>query len=459
MSDFASAGLYSRELADAAIRLELDVHELEKTARRGFGNVSDGLGEVAWQLSHLGTTISADLQVIAEALRSTTSHLAQLVDLLAHPSTARSNELRARGLHALANNWREDAVRDLSAAVAENPYDFLSYFGLGQLALSENDATNGAQFFALAAKYAGPTAPAVAAGAALIGATAFDARSESAAAVRLLRETASMVPTCAEVLLGLAIRTREQVALERALSLDPFLIVDAEAAELEHLVPVSEKLSTTQLELRARTLEGATQSVHKELTASGATIRTSPERPLSAVTPQRRFAAFAMYNSRLVDWLQDAFYLGESRAQQLASLSAASVAIPARSNPPSGDSRFLWGAATFLSLAVSAALVLVVVADGIPVAALVFNVLILSLPNWYLTDKWRSAASAFRANSDQYDQHEKHRQRCIDEREAIVLATQQRERALIATKTAGNALAITSVPPRVRPLLEPTIRT
>ncbi len=269
--------LYLQQMLEQLVILRTDRYGTTRDAMAAAvrdSGMPSGLEGLTAVVSRAAATIDASTAEIAAAL-SRNNHLTErLLDATLNPLATQADELRARGFAAFGNGWFGEAATDLRRAVQTDYRDARAFLVLGLAETTLGQAEQAAEAFERAARYGATTAPEVACGAALLGSRVLDDLGRPERALALLREVARQVPSCPEVLLTLARRSRDPAALRTALSIAPELALDAAATGTAHVDAVCLDL-LRELEPRGRRV----QAIH------AAAREAMPTEPLPALPP------------------------------------------------------------------------------------------------------------------------------------------------------------------------------
>lgn len=170
---------------------------LVEEVRRGFAANSAELSTVAAILDIRLDTVVGELTHSDQFLKG----LGQAVD---NPMSTPAAERFRRGTTALTRGWTAEAVSELRASVDHDPYTPAGQISLGLALVQAGEPAEAAAAFDNAYRYATPTEPATACGAALLSAKAYTELGDLGRAHSTLRTAHAAYPTCAEVAFQLA---------------------------------------------------------------------------------------------------------------------------------------------------------------------------------------------------------------------------------------------------------------
>ena len=91
-------------------------------------------------------------RILEDTLRETQ----KMSEFLGKPKATQAHELLVRGHKALVNGWLEDAHRDLTEAISQNPYEPLSYLYLGDVCQKQGNLVDANRLFENCLKYQVP---------------------------------------------------------------------------------------------------------------------------------------------------------------------------------------------------------------------------------------------------------------------------------------------------------------
>lgn len=193
-----------------------------------------GFAELTGAVMRSAVLTDHGLTDIARALAAQTSSLNSIVDLLRYPLGTQARELYERGVRALNAGWTDEAIKELTASVTADPYNPAAQFALALAQATTGDNASAAKSMALVVRYSADqraSAP-LAAGAAILGANAYLAVGDAAAAKALVAQARARVSDCAELELMAGRLENDEAATARAIALAPELALDAIALGL-----------------------------------------------------------------------------------------------------------------------------------------------------------------------------------------------------------------------------------
>jgi tetratricopeptide (TPR) repeat protein len=254
-----------RQAVEISLALGTDFHRVQSA----LAHLDETSAGMAGDISRLIAVTDARLSELVRGVAATNGYLASLVSMVGRPSATKASELRERAIKALTSDWIEEAARDFQAAVNENPYDYVAYFGLGESHARLDNYEEAFKAFSGAVRYAAPDAPALAAGAALLGASAATSAGLDDEAGKLLQHARDSLPTCPDVSLASAIRSHEDASLVEALRANPRLVLEAKAVGLG--VDAAARDAVVVWGRRVDTLQSATAAATAALGSEGDT--------------------------------------------------------------------------------------------------------------------------------------------------------------------------------------------
>lgn len=193
----------------------------------------------------LAAANAAGFASVCSAIASTNQLLGSIENMLANPLSTRASERYRRGLRALAEEWYEPALKELDAAVEQDPFQAISHFarGLALGALGRREEALVAFSDAMTFTGKDDTLLPVLAGAAILAAQAAQQLNQSVTALTILARAEERIPNCAELILARAHLADDQAALERALRIAPELAIAAVAAQIQGAEVVAQRVA------------------------------------------------------------------------------------------------------------------------------------------------------------------------------------------------------------------------
>ncbi|MGO4597745.1 hypothetical protein [Terrabacter sp. 2RAF25] len=193
----------------------------------------------------LAAVNAAGFDAICRQLGETNQLLSGIEQMLANPLSTAAAERYRRGIHALSQEWFEPALKELDAAIAQDPFQALSHFARGLALGSLGRDRDSIAAFRDAILYTGkdPALLPVLAGAAILAGQVADKLGDRGEALRLLAVAKEKTPNCAEAWLASARLTGSRDELLRALTIAPELAVVAVAGKVPDAVTVAEQVA------------------------------------------------------------------------------------------------------------------------------------------------------------------------------------------------------------------------
>jgi tetratricopeptide (TPR) repeat protein len=212
-----------------------------EAARIADGIKSSGLvteiagfrNDVGSGLLTIATVMGVATREIASQIAESNTYLSRMTQALENPRATSASEMRKRGATALRNDWPDDAVKELEASIADDPFSVKAYLMLASAYQQLGRADDAVGALRSAMKYVRPQGPGTVAGVALAASTILVEADRRDAAIEILDAVDREYPSCAEVALRLGILRDDVECIERALSLEPGLAVIAMAVAPE----------------------------------------------------------------------------------------------------------------------------------------------------------------------------------------------------------------------------------
>ncbi len=175
---------------------------------RALDGIRDETATSSYYLSKVAITMGTAFEIMFELLAYQIEQFDQLIELVANPSSTRAKESRARGVKALGNHHLPEAIRDLTEAVGEDPYDVKAYYSLAVAFALTGELEKAGDSFSAAARYASPHKenPSLAAASALLGANCYDKSGHQEQGWKLLHDTWNATQ-CPDLAIPLAVRS------------------------------------------------------------------------------------------------------------------------------------------------------------------------------------------------------------------------------------------------------------